>query len=67
MKICLDGICDNINTLDDAGNFGSVKTNVSYVNIYSLVKIYSSTYTMQDETITDGKIISSSERIFNAI
>ena len=58
-NILLYVICDTINILVFAGNFGVVTTYNSSVDGYYLVNILPSPYTIQDETIYDGNIISS--------
>ena len=56
----------NYNNLDEAGIFVSVSTDNNAENLYYIVKFMVSPYTMKDEAIINGHIISSVESFFNA-
>ena len=58
-NIVLGVIWYTIGILYWAGNFGDVSTYCISAYVYYIVKFVSDTYTMQDETIIDGYILTS--------
>ena len=61
-KILLDSICDNMNTLVEAGNFGALSTD-EILQMDVIHYILYNPHRIQVETIIDGKIISDRERV----
>ena len=62
-QVFIDRISDNMASLVQHGNYGSINTTDKSTMGYYVIKFVSEAYTLQEDTKYDGKIISDGELI----
>ena len=65
-QVVLDGISDNMASLIESGKYGAINTNDTSTNGFYVIKFTSRAYTLQENTIIYGKIITSGELVAKA-
>ena len=64
-QVVLDGISDNMESLVEPVNYGSINKTYTATNLFYVIMFTSQTYTLQDNTTIYGKIITAGELIVN--
>ena len=59
----MDGISDNTALLVESRNYGTIKTTETTTNVFYVIMFTSEAYTVQDNTKTEGQIITAGELV----
>ena len=60
-QVVIDGISDNMASLFESGKYGAINTTYTSTNGFYFIMFTSGAYTLQENTKTDGQIITASE------
>ena len=58
-QVVIDGISDDMASLIESGKYGGINTTDTSTNGFYVIMFTSVTYTLQENTTIDGKIINS--------
>ena len=65
-QVVIDGISDNMAFLVESGKYGAINTTYTKTNGFYVIMFTSESYTLQDNTTIDGKIITAEELVVKA-
>ena len=65
-KVFIDGISENMASLVKSGMYDAITTYYTTTNGFYVIKFLSESYTIQNNTTTDGQVISTDKLVFKA-